>query len=389
MARRSPKTTSPAGLPTPTARSFERMFAIDHQKLVAAGESIMDADGDFGRMLFEAAAGVTNLTDIRKLLEAEAKDLWGLPRRKEAQFSQAEDRFTAAKAKLNEVVLSSGAVESGRSGVEGRAGGRSTADAELAAHATRQRQLERIKRVATPLQRYHEAQRRERRWARRRPSRTAPTPLLRTAEAAWPRPDRSADRSTTRWPPASTSSATSPSRRRSPAHKHEIAALAARPRRVRRRPSRPARRRAGTGERWAAIATAAARPRAGPKPSPTRCRPSCLPPWCATTSPAPEAAVGLVHAVDSAHRDQDAKRDRIDAARGAHRRRARCRRSAAADRGRWREAQALNYADACAAAPHHAPSAKTAAGDLLSPPCGRVKAPPDLLQWHTADAAEK
>ena len=138
--------------------SFERMFAIDHRKLVAGEQSIMDANGDFGRMLFAAAAGVTNLAQIHKLIEAESKDLWGLPRRKEAAFSLAEDRFNAAKAKLKEVSLSSAQWKASDKALREAQAAETTTEAELATYANRKRQLERIQRVAAPLQRFREAE---------------------------------------------------------------------------------------------------------------------------------------------------------------------------------------------------------------------------------------
>lgn len=134
--------------------SFERMFAIDHTKLVAGGESIMSADGDFGRMLFEAAAGVGNLAELRKQIEAEADDLWGQRKRKDHQYTQAEEQFTTAKNKLAEVSLTTGQWKAAQSALATAVAAEDAADAELARHATRQRQLERVKRVATPLQRF-------------------------------------------------------------------------------------------------------------------------------------------------------------------------------------------------------------------------------------------
>ena len=56
---------------------FEQMFSLDHERLVQGGASILSAaDEDVGQVLFESAAGIASLGDIRAALEQEADGLW-------------------------------------------------------------------------------------------------------------------------------------------------------------------------------------------------------------------------------------------------------------------------------------------------------------------------
>lgn len=78
---------------------FDQMFGLDHSRLVAGGNSILSAENDIGRILFQSAAGVAGLGKIRDALLAEAEKLWA-PRKAadRAYYIGAEqlDKATAA-----------------------------------------------------------------------------------------------------------------------------------------------------------------------------------------------------------------------------------------------------------------------------------------------------
>ena len=137
--------------------SFERMFAIDHAKLVAGEQSIVESGGDSGRMLFQATVGVTDLEKIRKAMDDEAKDLWGLPRRKEALYSVGEDRFEKAKSTIAGVSLTASRWEEADRALKTAQAAEEGVQAGVNSFVTRERVLERVKRVAVPLQQYHDA----------------------------------------------------------------------------------------------------------------------------------------------------------------------------------------------------------------------------------------
>src|SRR5690606_30484992 len=51
---------------------FDQMFGLTHEQLVAGGQSILNASGNVGQMLFEAASGISSLSQVRDQLETEA-----------------------------------------------------------------------------------------------------------------------------------------------------------------------------------------------------------------------------------------------------------------------------------------------------------------------------
>jgi uncharacterized protein YhaN len=55
---------------------FERLFSLDHDRLVAGGRALATGGGDMGESLFAAGAGVADLGKVRKTLEEEAKRLF-------------------------------------------------------------------------------------------------------------------------------------------------------------------------------------------------------------------------------------------------------------------------------------------------------------------------
>jgi uncharacterized protein YhaN len=82
--------------------SFEREFCLDHARLAAGGQSILNSKDDVGRMLFEASAGVGIFGDFLEQLEEEAETLWSSRRKKDQAFYEAFDDFSAAKKSLKE-----------------------------------------------------------------------------------------------------------------------------------------------------------------------------------------------------------------------------------------------------------------------------------------------
>ncbi len=137
--------------------SYRRMFAIEHKQLVAGDQAITNAGNDIGRILFGAAAGLGNLGELRAKIDDEVEDLWGPHRRKGHQFTQADVRFVAARDKLTEVSLSAAQWQEAKNALDAARSAEAAAEAELASLGKRQRQLERVTRVAGPLARWDEA----------------------------------------------------------------------------------------------------------------------------------------------------------------------------------------------------------------------------------------
>ena len=86
--------------------SFEREFCLDHTRLAAGGQSILNAKDDVGRMLFEASSGVGVFGEVLDQLENEAANLWTRNRSKDREYYKAFDAFNAAKKAVKEATAS-------------------------------------------------------------------------------------------------------------------------------------------------------------------------------------------------------------------------------------------------------------------------------------------
>ncbi|KIF80053.1 ATP-binding protein [Noviherbaspirillum autotrophicum] len=81
---------------------FDQMFGLDHARLVAGGNSILNAENDIGQVLFQSAAGVASLGKIRDALLAEAEKLWAPRKAADRAYYIAADLLDKANAALKE-----------------------------------------------------------------------------------------------------------------------------------------------------------------------------------------------------------------------------------------------------------------------------------------------
>jgi uncharacterized protein YhaN len=79
---------------------FDQMFGLDHARLVAGGNDILDASNDVGQILFQSAAGIGSLGMVRDQLEAEANKLWARRRSGDRAYYIASDELARAEAAL-------------------------------------------------------------------------------------------------------------------------------------------------------------------------------------------------------------------------------------------------------------------------------------------------
>jgi uncharacterized protein YhaN len=135
--------------------SYERMFCLDHQRLVRGGDEILTAKDDLARLLFETSSGITSFGRLRDALEAEAGSLWDKRKSGNRAFYRAQDEFQDAERAVKEATVRArdwGDIE------------RRALDAREALHSANRRheelmsrrgQLERVRRVAPHLQSFH------------------------------------------------------------------------------------------------------------------------------------------------------------------------------------------------------------------------------------------
>ncbi|HQQ68695.1 MAG TPA: AAA family ATPase [Alicycliphilus sp.] len=138
--------------------AYERMYGLDHARLLAGGADILSASDDIGRLLFQSAAGIEHLGQTLQQLEQEADTLWG-PRKAGARlYYQARDDFEAAGKELKQHLLRARDWQSQHDSLEATAAQLRESRLKHQALAQQSSRLQRIRRVAPLLQALDELQ---------------------------------------------------------------------------------------------------------------------------------------------------------------------------------------------------------------------------------------
>ena len=86
---------------------FERMFGLDHARLRAGGEEILQGDGDdAGQQIFGASSGIQGLQRRLQLLDDEAAQLWTNRRSGVRKYYIADDRLKEADRRRRDHTVS-------------------------------------------------------------------------------------------------------------------------------------------------------------------------------------------------------------------------------------------------------------------------------------------
>ena len=83
---------------------FSRLYGIDHSRLVAGGQELLNQSGDLGQALFSAAVGTASLREILSELQNGAEELFK-PRASTKFVNQAISRFKEAQKRIKESSL--------------------------------------------------------------------------------------------------------------------------------------------------------------------------------------------------------------------------------------------------------------------------------------------
>lgn len=81
--------------------SFERLFALGRDELVAGAREMLAPDANASKTLFEAAAGLTSFTEMSRRLSEEAADAYS-SRRQGTRFARAKERLESATTALRQ-----------------------------------------------------------------------------------------------------------------------------------------------------------------------------------------------------------------------------------------------------------------------------------------------
>jgi len=84
---------------------FDQMFGLDHERLVTGGQEILSASNDIGQILFQAAAGIGSLGDIRDQLEHEADKLWAKRKSNDREYYIASAELEQAEVALKHATV--------------------------------------------------------------------------------------------------------------------------------------------------------------------------------------------------------------------------------------------------------------------------------------------
>lgn len=84
---------------------FDQMFGLDHDRLVEGSNSILRAENDVGQVLFQSAAGIASLGQVRDDLFAESEKLWAPRKAADRAYYAAADKFEKATSALREATV--------------------------------------------------------------------------------------------------------------------------------------------------------------------------------------------------------------------------------------------------------------------------------------------
>lgn len=136
----------------PLDRSFfDQMFGLDHGRLVTGGREILDAANDVGQILFQAAAGVGSLGEVRDRLEKEADGLWAKRKSNDRRYYRAANELETAEAALKHATVRTKEWAEARARVDDLATQLDEARSRYQSLEQERIQLERVRRVAPLL----------------------------------------------------------------------------------------------------------------------------------------------------------------------------------------------------------------------------------------------
>jgi len=130
---------------------FDQMFGLNHERLVTGGQEILSASNDVGQILFQAAAGIGGLGDIRDRLEAEADKLWAKRKSGDREYYIASAELDQAEATLKQATVRTKDWQEARTKVDQIGDDLKLAQEQYRTLEQERIQLERVRRVAPML----------------------------------------------------------------------------------------------------------------------------------------------------------------------------------------------------------------------------------------------
>ncbi|BAN24055.1 ATP-binding protein [Caballeronia insecticola] len=129
---------------------FEQMYCLDHEALIRGGRSILDASSDVGQVLFQSAAGIASLGDVRQRLADEAAGLWA-KRKSGCSYNIGLKQFDEATAELKTASVRTAQWRRAHAAVDEAEDKSRALEARRAELEAMRGKLERVRRVAPYL----------------------------------------------------------------------------------------------------------------------------------------------------------------------------------------------------------------------------------------------
>lgn len=130
---------------------FEQMYCLNHDALRRGGDAILDASSDVGQVLFQSAAGIASLGDVRQRLADEADRLWARRKSGDRAYYAGLKQFDEASAELKTASVRTAQWRRAQGAVEEAEEKRREQDLQRAALEAQRGRLERVRRVAPHL----------------------------------------------------------------------------------------------------------------------------------------------------------------------------------------------------------------------------------------------
>ena len=130
---------------------FDQMFGLNHERLVSGGQEILSASNDIGQILFQAAAGIGSLGEMRDRLEAEANQLWARRKSSDREYYMASAELEQAEAALKQLTVRTKDWQAARTQVDQLGEALTQARERYQVLEQARIELERVRRVAPTL----------------------------------------------------------------------------------------------------------------------------------------------------------------------------------------------------------------------------------------------
>lgn len=138
---------------------FDQMFGLNHERLVSGGQEILSASNDIGQILFQAAAGIGSLGEIRDRLEKEADTLWAKRKSNDREYYIASAELDLAEVALKHATVRTKDWQEARNGADRIGYDLKQARERYQVLEQERIQLERVRRVAPMLTRINDLER--------------------------------------------------------------------------------------------------------------------------------------------------------------------------------------------------------------------------------------